>query len=53
MMREIWSKFPFSIGFQLYVFNITNPDGVNDGAKPIVEEIGPYYYEYVVISSIN
>ncbi|XP_011499315.1 PREDICTED: LOW QUALITY PROTEIN: sensory neuron membrane protein 1-like [Ceratosolen solmsi marchali] len=46
-MGTIWSKFPFSIGFQLYIFNVTNPDGISEGEKPIINELGPYYYDEI------
>ncbi|KAJ8687761.1 hypothetical protein QAD02_023555, partial [Eretmocerus hayati] len=44
-MREIWSKFPFPMYLQFYFFNVTNPDGVQKGEKPILQQIGPFAYE--------
>ena len=49
MMREVWSKFPFVVEYHFYIFNVTNAEAIKDGAKPIVEEVGPFVYEYVFI----
>lgn len=43
--RKIWTKFPFFIGFRVWLFNITNPEQIKNGAKPIVKQVGPYFYE--------
>jgi len=44
-LRKLWSKIPDGIDFKIYMFNITNPMDVQVGKKPIVTEIGPYFYE--------
>ncbi|XP_001606602.1 sensory neuron membrane protein 1 [Nasonia vitripennis] len=44
-MRAMWSKFPFALEFRIYLFNITNADEIKSGAKPIVKQVGPYYFE--------
>lgn len=44
-MREMWSKIPFPLDFKVYLFNVTNPVGIQNGDKPMVNEIGPYFYE--------
>lgn len=44
-MREMFVTIPFPLDFKVNVFNITNPDEVITGGKPIVQEIGPYYFE--------
>lgn len=31
--------------YKIYVFNITNPDGILIGEKPVVEELGPFVYD--------
>ncbi|KYR01451.1 lysosomal integral membrane protein II [Tieghemostelium lacteum] len=30
-----------------YVYNLTNPDEVTQGAYPVFEEVGPYHYNYI------
>ena len=44
-MRDIWGKFPFSMDYSIYMFNISNPEEIKNGAKPIVNQVGPYIYE--------
>jgi hypothetical protein len=44
-LRKLWSKIPDGIPFKVYMFNVTNPMDVQVGKKPIVTEIGPYFYE--------
>ncbi|XP_015587038.1 sensory neuron membrane protein 1 [Cephus cinctus] len=44
-MRALWAKFPLPLDFKVYLFNITNPAGIESGEKPIVREIGPYFYD--------
>ncbi|RZF41976.1 hypothetical protein LSTR_LSTR009934 [Laodelphax striatellus] len=41
--RDLWTKLP-PLVTSIYLFNVTNPAEVQNGAKPIVEEIGPYCY---------
>ncbi|XP_052846716.1 sensory neuron membrane protein 2 isoform X1 [Drosophila gunungcola] len=38
-------KLPQPLNFKVYIFNVTNPDRIQQGAIPIVEEIGPYVYK--------
>ncbi|XP_014231879.1 sensory neuron membrane protein 1-like [Trichogramma pretiosum] len=45
MMRDTWSKFPFVVNMNFYMFNVTNPDGIKEGEKPIVQEVGPFVYD--------
>jgi hypothetical protein len=42
---ERWRKLPVALNFNIYLFNVTNPDDVQNGANPVVQEIGPYVYE--------
>jgi len=42
---EIWRKLPLPLSFNIYVFNVTNPDEVQNGSNPVVQEVGPYVYE--------
>ncbi|KAL7302088.1 hypothetical protein TKK_0005317 [Trichogramma kaykai] len=45
VIRKIWSKLPFPIEFRFYMFNVTNPREIDQGAQPIVQEVGPFIYE--------
>ena len=45
ILRKLWEKAPFPVDFKVYMFNVTNPDEVKKGGKPIVHEIGPYMFE--------
>ncbi|XP_037813023.1 sensory neuron membrane protein 2 [Lucilia sericata] len=36
---------PQPLTFKVYIFNVTNPHKVQQGALPIVKEIGPYVYK--------
>ncbi|EZA62031.1 Sensory neuron membrane protein [Ooceraea biroi] len=44
-MRGFWEKLPQPLDFNIYVFNVTNPIEIKSGAKPIVQEIGPFHYD--------
>ncbi|XP_022906339.2 sensory neuron membrane protein 1-like isoform X1 [Onthophagus taurus] len=44
-VRDIYLKLPFPLMFKIYPFNLTNPDEVVKGAKPILKEVGPYVFE--------
>ncbi|KRT82424.1 hypothetical protein AMK59_3081 [Oryctes borbonicus] len=44
-IREMYMKIPFAIDFNIYVFNITNPNQVAKGQTPIVQEVGPFVFE--------
>ncbi len=44
-IRSLYTKVPFPIDFKMYIFNITNADEVTKGAKPKLQEIGPYMFE--------
>lgn len=40
-----WKTPPVMPEMKVYVFNVTNADEfLNNGSKPIVEELGPYVY---------
>ncbi|XP_023944614.1 sensory neuron membrane protein 2 [Bicyclus anynana] len=44
-MFEKWRVVPVPLTFKIYVFNVTNTDEVNEGAKPALDEIGPFVYK--------
>ncbi|KAK9307568.1 hypothetical protein QLX08_002178 [Tetragonisca angustula] len=44
-MRELWSHFPLPLDFKIYLFNVTNPVEISAGEKPIVQEVGPFFYD--------
>lgn len=44
-VRKLYSKVPFAIDFKVYMFNVTNIEAVTKGDSPVVDEIGPYYFE--------
>ncbi|CAO1440533.1 unnamed protein product [Diamesa serratosioi] len=44
-MRPLFDKIPFPLDFKVYLFNITNPDDVVKGAKPHLQEVGPYIFD--------
>ncbi|XP_034946984.1 sensory neuron membrane protein 1-like [Chelonus insularis] len=44
-IRDMWEKTPFPLDFRIYLFNITNADQIKTGAKPIVQEVGPFFYD--------
>lgn len=40
-----WSKPPVEPFIRIYVYNVTNADEfLNNGTKPILDELGPYVY---------
>jgi len=42
---DIWTDIPIPIYSKFYFFNVTNPNDVIVGQKPIVKEMGPYVYQ--------
>lgn len=42
-LRKIHENLPFQVKF--YLWNITNPDEIGSGAKPVMQEVGPYVFE--------
>lgn len=46
---DIWRRSVAPAKLKIHLFNVLNPEVVQQGGNPIVEEIGPYIYEYVLI----
>ncbi|XP_070167868.1 sensory neuron membrane protein 1-like isoform X3 [Polyergus mexicanus] len=44
-IRGFWEKLPQPLDFKIYIFNVTNPFEIKTGAKPIVQEVGPFHYD--------
>lgn len=43
---DMWRKPPVHPVMRVYIYNVTNADDfLNDGHKPILQELGPYVYE--------
>lgn len=42
--RDLYNEVPFPITFNVYVFNITNPDDVQVGERPHLQQLGPYTF---------
>ncbi|XP_014253859.1 sensory neuron membrane protein 2-like [Cimex lectularius] len=40
-----WKNLPVLIKFSMYLFNVTNPEEIQLGGKPILQETGPYVFE--------
>jgi hypothetical protein len=41
-----WRKPPVTPLIKVYVYNVTNAEAfLNEGKKPVLEELGPYVYE--------
>nr|QGW45469.1 sensory neuron membrane protein 1c [Bradysia odoriphaga] len=44
-MRDMYNALPFPLIFKVHLFNVLNPDEVMKGAKPKLQEVGPYVFE--------
>ncbi|XP_050507504.1 sensory neuron membrane protein 1-like [Diabrotica virgifera virgifera] len=44
-IRGMFLKVPFPLSFKIYVFNITNPMEIQNGAIPEVKEVGPFCFQ--------
>ena len=41
---DVWQNPPVPVYMKFHVFNVLNPEEVQQGLKPVVEEIGPFTY---------
>ncbi|KAH0954151.1 hypothetical protein HN011_012146 [Eciton burchellii] len=44
-IRDMWSHFPLPLDFKVYLFNVTNADEIQEGKKPKLQEVGPFFYD--------
>lgn len=44
-IRKFWEKAPISVDFKVFIFNVTNYWEVQNGSKPVVQEIGPFVFK--------
>lgn len=51
LSRKMYLELPFPLVFNAFIFNILNPEEVQNGGKPHLEEIGPYVFQWVKINS--
>ena len=47
LVYDEWTKASTPVYMKYFVFNLTNPDEVMEGATPNVTQIGPYSYRYI------
>lgn len=43
-MRKMYTDLPFPLISKVYLFNVTNPHEVQNGAIPEVNEVGPFVF---------
>lgn len=41
--RKTWAESPYPARSNVYLWNVTNPEEVSNGAKPILKQVGPYH----------
>ncbi|KAL8592979.1 hypothetical protein ACOMHN_017909 [Nucella lapillus] len=41
---DVWSELPIPVYMQFYMFNLSNPNEVKEGHRPLVVQSGPYTY---------
>lgn len=44
-IRKMYTNVPFAITVKIYVFSVTNAAAVTKGEKPILQEVGPFFFE--------
>ena len=51
-MMKSYREPPVNPLLQVYFFNVTNPQQFLAGAKPKLQEVGPYVYKWVVMVTV-
>ncbi|XP_031623145.1 sensory neuron membrane protein 1-like [Contarinia nasturtii] len=47
--RRMYTKLPFPLEFHIHIFDLQNPEEVQNGGKPHFKDIGPYvFHEYLL-----
>lgn len=44
-IRDMWTAFPLPLDFKVYLFNVTNAEEIQEGKKPKLQEVGPFFYD--------
>ena len=50
-MTSFWLSPPVQSQLTGYAFHVTNPEEVQRGGKPVLEEIGPFVYTSVIVKN--
>lgn len=50
---KTWLKPPAQSHLSVYAFNLTNPNEVLNGAKPRLQEVGPYVYKATTVKDLE
>lgn len=44
-VRKMYETVPFPLVFKIYIFDIQNKEGILNGEKPRLKEVGPYTFQ--------